>query len=33
MTIAASFSEVSRRSLLTGTLAGGFLFAFHLPMP
>jgi len=32
MTIAARFSEVSRRSLLTGTLAGGFLFAFHLPV-
>src|SRR5882757_3345633 len=23
---------VSRRSLLTGGLAGGFLFAFHLPL-
>jgi isoquinoline 1-oxidoreductase beta subunit len=32
MTIAARFSEVSRRGLLTGTLAGGFLFAFHLPV-
>jgi isoquinoline 1-oxidoreductase subunit beta len=32
MTVAAKFSDVSRRSLLTGALAGGFLFAFHLPV-
>ena len=31
-TVAARFSDVSRRSLLTGALAGGFLFAFHLPV-
>jgi isoquinoline 1-oxidoreductase subunit beta len=33
MTIAQKISgEVSRRSLLTGGLAGGFLLAFHLPL-
>jgi isoquinoline 1-oxidoreductase beta subunit len=33
MTIAQTISgEVSRRSLLTGGLAGGFLLAFHLPL-
>lgn len=32
MTVAAKFSDVSRRSLLTGAVAGGFLFAFHLPV-
>jgi isoquinoline 1-oxidoreductase beta subunit len=32
MTVATKFSDVSRRSLLTGALAGGFLFAFHLPV-
>jgi isoquinoline 1-oxidoreductase beta subunit len=32
MTVATTLSEVSRRSLLTGALAGGFLFAFHLPV-
>jgi isoquinoline 1-oxidoreductase beta subunit len=33
MTIAAKISdEVSRRALLTGGLAGGFLLAFHLPV-
>jgi isoquinoline 1-oxidoreductase beta subunit len=31
MTVAAKFSDLSRRSLLTGSLAGGFLLAFHLP--
>jgi isoquinoline 1-oxidoreductase beta subunit len=31
-TAAEKFSDVSRRSLLTGALAGGFLFAFHLPV-
>ncbi|HLG84717.1 MAG TPA: molybdopterin cofactor-binding domain-containing protein [Bradyrhizobium sp.] len=30
-TVAASLSAVSRRSLLTGAAAGGFLLAFHLP--
>ena len=25
-------SEVSRRGVLTGGLAGGFLLAFHLPV-
>lgn len=33
MTIAAKISDgVSRRALLTGGLAGGFLLAFHLPL-
>src|SRR6478672_4538586 len=32
MTVAARLSDVSRRSLLTGALTGGFLFAFHLPV-
>src|SRR5438477_13058201 len=33
MTFAQKISErVSRRSLLTGGLAGGFLLAFHLPV-
>jgi isoquinoline 1-oxidoreductase subunit beta len=32
MTVAAKFSDLSRRSLLTGSLAGGFLLAFHLPV-
>src|SRR6202035_6036656 len=33
MTIAAKISDgVSRRTLLTGGLAGGFLLAFHLPV-
>jgi isoquinoline 1-oxidoreductase beta subunit len=33
MTVAQRISEgVSRRSLLTGGLAGGFLFAFHVPV-
>ena len=32
MTVAAKFSQVSRRGLLTGAAAGGFLFAFHLPV-
>jgi isoquinoline 1-oxidoreductase subunit beta len=32
MTLAAGLSDISRRSLLTGALAGGFLFAFHLPV-
>ena len=33
MAIAQAFSEsVSRRSLLTGGLAAGFLFAFHVPV-
>src|SRR5271168_4810421 len=27
-----NFDEVSRRALLTGALAGGFLLAFHLPL-
>src|SRR6202043_3573832 len=27
-----SFGEVSRRAILTGGLAGGFLLAFHLPL-
>jgi isoquinoline 1-oxidoreductase subunit beta len=27
-----SFGEVSRRAILTGALAGGFLLAFHLPL-
>ena len=27
-----SFGEVSRRTILTGGLAGGFLLAFHLPL-
>src|SRR5712675_1369860 len=26
------FGEVSRRTILTGGLAGGFLLAFHLPL-
>jgi isoquinoline 1-oxidoreductase beta subunit len=33
MTVAATISDgVSRRALLTGGLAGGFLLAFHLPV-
>src|ERR1700744_5608512 len=32
MNITAKLPDVSRRSLLTGALAGGFLFAFHLPV-
>src|ERR1700694_2867086 len=33
MTVAAKISDsVSRRALLTGGLAGGFLLAFHLPV-
>jgi len=32
MTVTAQFSDVSRRGLLTGALAGGFLLAFHLPV-
>jgi isoquinoline 1-oxidoreductase beta subunit len=33
MTVAAKISDgISRRSLLTGGLAGGFLLAFHLPV-
>ena len=32
MTKATSISTVSRRALLSGGLAGGFLFAFHLPV-
>ena len=33
MTVAKkTFGGVSRRTLLTGSLAGGFLFAFHLPV-
>src|SRR6266853_5477556 len=33
MTVAARISDdVSRRALLTGGLAGGFLLAFHLPV-
>ena len=33
MAIAQAFSEsVSRRSLLTGGAAAGFLFAFHVPV-
>src|SRR6202046_142332 len=33
MAVAQVFSEtVSRRSLLTGGLAAGFLFAFHVPV-
>jgi len=33
MTVAeTNFEGVSRRTLLTGGLAGGFLFAFHLPV-
>jgi isoquinoline 1-oxidoreductase beta subunit len=33
MTVSEKISgEVSRRALLTGGLAGGFLFAFHLPV-
>src|SRR5882672_12897506 len=33
MTVAAKISHgVSRRGLLTGGLAGGFLLAFHLPV-
>ncbi|WP_035721513.1 xanthine dehydrogenase family protein molybdopterin-binding subunit [Bradyrhizobium sp. ARR65] len=32
MTIAAKLPEVSRRGLLTGGLASGFLLAFHLPV-
>src|SRR5712664_2181478 len=33
MAVAQKISEgVSRRSLLTGGLAGGFLLAFHLPV-
>src|SRR5262245_61856959 len=32
MTTATHLSDVSRRALLTGGLASGFLFAFHLPV-
>jgi len=33
MTVSESnFDEVSRRALLTGAMAGGFLLAFHLPL-
>ena len=33
MTVAQKISDgVSRRALLTGGLAGGFLLAFHLPV-
>src|SRR5471032_529708 len=33
MTVAEkTFDNVSRRSLLTGSLAGGFLLAFHVPV-
>jgi isoquinoline 1-oxidoreductase beta subunit len=32
MTIAPQFPDVSRRALLTGGLAAGFLLAFHLPL-
>src|SRR3982074_2204765 len=33
MTVAAKISDgISRRSLLSGGLAGGFLLAFHLPV-
>jgi len=32
MTVATNFTDVSRRSLLTGGIAGGFLLAFHLPV-
>ena len=32
MTKATSTASVSRRALLSGGLAGGFLFAFHLPV-
>ena len=32
MTVTDQFSDVSRRGLLTGALAGGFLLAFHLPV-
>ena len=33
MTVAEKISDgVSRRALLTGGLAGGFLLAFHLPV-
>jgi isoquinoline 1-oxidoreductase subunit beta len=31
MTVTARLSDVSRRSVLTGALSVGFLFAFHLP--
>jgi isoquinoline 1-oxidoreductase subunit beta len=32
MTVAGkNFESVSRRTLLSGGLAGGFLLAFHLP--
>src|ERR1700761_3984115 len=32
MNIAVKPTQVSRRTLLTGALAGGFVFAFHLPV-
>src|SRR5215468_9979656 len=32
MTTATHISDVSRRAVLTGGLASGFLFAFHLPV-
>ena len=33
MTVAEKdFEGISRRTLLTAGLAGGFLFAFHLPV-
>jgi isoquinoline 1-oxidoreductase subunit beta len=32
MTITAEFSQISRRGILGGALATGFVFAFHLPV-
>src|SRR5215467_413252 len=32
MTVTAEFSEISRRRMLGGALATGFVFAFHLPV-
>src|SRR6195256_3863627 len=32
MTVVEQIPDISRRALLTGSLAGGFLLAFHLPV-
>src|SRR5258707_15566931 len=32
MAIIEQTPDISRRALLTGSLAGGFLFAFHMPV-
>jgi isoquinoline 1-oxidoreductase beta subunit len=32
MTVAAARTDISRRNLFTGALAGGFLFAFYVPV-